>query len=99
MSYALINRTKENVSLSGHSFILGREQQRRDMRAALHGLQHRLRPCHNGPSHNGPSVVQAVGTISPVPSKEGRIRRKLLRNFSLFLRHFYFLRVTVIAAK
>jgi hypothetical protein len=71
--------------MSGHSLILGREQHRRDMRAALHDLQQRLGQCHNDPS-----VVRVVGTVGPAPSKEGRIRRNCSGTFPCFYTIFTF---------
>jgi hypothetical protein len=60
---------------------MGGEQYRREMRAALHDLQQRLRQCHNGLSG-----VRVVVTASPAPSStEYRIRRKLFQK----LRSFY----------
>jgi len=60
--------------------ILGREQYRREMRAALHVLQHRLGQCHNG--HSG---VRVVGKAGPKPSTERPISGKLSQK----LRGFY----------
>jgi hypothetical protein len=83
MSYELINRTKENISMSGRSFILGREQHRRDMRVALHDLQQRLGQCRNGLGN-----AQVVGTAGLTPSAECQIRRNMFQKLRCFYTFF-----------
>jgi hypothetical protein len=85
MSYELINRTKEDVNISVHSLILGREQHRRGMRAALHDLQQRLGQCRNGSSG-----LQVVGVAGPAPSAECQIRRNMFQKLRSFYTVFTF---------
>jgi hypothetical protein len=56
----------------GQRHHMGGEQDRREMRAALHDLQQRL-----GQSHNGPSGAQVIVTAGPAPSTKCRMRGRL----------------------
>jgi hypothetical protein len=80
--YATKNRPRE-VRAGRHH--MGREQHRREMRAALHDLQQRLGQCRNGSSG-----VQVVGTAGPAPSIECRIRRNMFQKLRSFYTVFTF---------
>jgi hypothetical protein len=60
--------------MSVHSFILGREQYRREMRAALHDLQQRLGQCLNGPAAWGLSAQPVLHCRQSIESEGTRYR-------------------------
>jgi hypothetical protein len=62
---------------------MGGEQQRREMRAALHDLQQRLGQCRNGLGN-----AQVVGTAGLTPSAECQIRRNMFQKLRCFYTFF-----------